>query len=67
MEHGIGRIERGKILAKSDSGYTVASLDRTGIEIPDMKPIDDTKTYTIEEMVYFFAFNDGTGKIICSL
>lgn len=61
-----GRVERGKILAKSGSGYTVASLDRAGIEIPDMKPIDDTKTYTIQEMVYFFVFNDGTGKIICS-
>lgn len=61
-----GRVERGKILAKSGSGYIVASLDRVGIEIPDMKPIDDAKTYTIQEMVYFFAFNDGTGKIICS-
>ena len=28
-----GRVERGKILAKSGSGYTVASLDRAGIEM----------------------------------
>ena len=62
-----GRTERGKILAKTDSGYTVASLDRVGIEIPDLKPLFETETYTVGQMVYFFSFNDGDGRIICGL
>lgn len=62
-----GRLERGKILAVNQSGYLVASLDRVGIEIPDLKPLFDTETYTVEQMVYFFSFNDGNGRIICSL
>ena len=48
-----GRVERGKILAKSGSGYTVASLDRAGIEIPDMKPIDDAKPTPFKKWCIF--------------
>ena len=59
-----GNIERGKILAKTDSGYTVASLDRPGIEISGLQPTDNTHTYTSGQLVYFFAFKDGTGKIL---
>ena len=62
-----GKIERGKILAKTDSGYTVASLDRSGIEIPDLKPLCDAEVYAINQMVYFFSFPDGDGRIICNL
>ena len=62
-----GRIERGKILAANETGYLVASLDRVGIEIPDLKPLIETETYTVNQMVYFFSFNDGNGRIICRL
>lgn len=48
-----GRVERGKILAKSGSGYIVASLDRAGIEIPDMKPIDDANLHHSRNGVFF--------------
>lgn len=58
-------IERGYILdAAADGGYCVASYDREGIETPPIKPINDN-TYTEGDLVYFFLFPDGTGKIIC--
>ena len=39
MEHERGIIERGKVTAVSANGYTVASLDRDGIETPPLRPI----------------------------
>lgn len=57
-------IERGRVTAATEKGYTVASLDRDGIESPPITGIDNT-TYTVDDMVYFFLFRDGTGKIIC--
>lgn len=63
MEKG-AIIERGKVLTAADGGYTVQSLDRDGIVSPPIQPIDDS-TYTVNDMVYFFLFRDGTGKIIC--
>lgn len=58
-------IERGYILdAAADGGYYVASYDREGIETPPIKPINDN-TYAKGDLVYFFLFPDGTGKIIC--
>lgn len=57
-------IERGQIIAATEDGYAVASLDRDGIESPPITGIDNT-TYTVGDMVYFFLFRDGTGKIIC--
>ena len=57
-------IERGKILTVTADGYTVESLDREGIKSPPIKNIDNT-TYTMGDMVYFFLFRDGTGRIIC--
>lgn len=62
-----GNIERGKILAVNESGYSVASLDRVGIEIPDLKPLLEAEKYTVGQMVYFFSFSDGDGRIVCSL
>lgn len=56
-------IERGCILEAVDGGYRVASYDREGIETTPIKPINDN-TYTKGDMVYFFLFPDGTGKII---
>lgn len=58
-------IERGYILDVTvDGGYYVASYDREGIETPPIKPINDN-TYAKGDLVYFFLFPDGTGKIIC--
>ena len=63
MEKG-AFIERGKILTATEAGYSVKSLDRDGIISPPIQTIDDS-TYTVGDMVYFFLFRDGTGKIIC--
>lgn len=63
MDYGAS-IERGRITAIAEGGYTVASLDRYGIESDVIKGFDDTK-YTVGDMVYFFLFRDGTGKILC--
>lgn len=64
MDKGVS-IERGYILdVAADGAYTVASYDRYGIETPPIKPIDSS-TYAKGDMVYFFLFPDGTGKILC--
>lgn len=63
MEYG-AIIERGEILSVTDSGYTVASLDREGIESPPIFPTDE-RSYTVGDTVYFFLFRDGTGRILC--
>lgn len=58
-------IERGYIVdVTADGGYCVASYDRPGIETPPIKPIN-SNTYTKGNLVYFFLFPDGTGKILC--
>lgn len=57
-------IERGKILTAAAGSYTVASLDREGLESPPISAIHN-ETYTVGDMVYFFMFRDGTGKILC--
>lgn len=57
-------IERGRVQAAVTGGYTVVSLDREGIESPPLSPIDG-QSYTVGDMVYFFLFRDGTGKILC--
>lgn len=59
-------VERGRIKAATNGGYIVSSCDREGIETPPIQPIFDT-TYTVGDAVYFFLFQDGTGKIICGL
>lgn len=63
MDYG-AVIERGKVISAGEKGYTVASLDRPGIEAPEIKAIDGG-TYTVGNAVYFFLFPDGTGRIIC--
>ena len=70
-EHGI--IERGKVIETATTGYRIASLDRDGIETPPLKPIEsgqnsgETPTYNVGDMVYYFIFRDGTGRIICAI
>ena len=63
MEYG-AIIERGKILTATVEGYTVASLDREGIESLPISAIQEDN-YTVGDTVYFFLFRDGTGKILC--
>lgn len=59
-------IERGIIKGAEDGAYTVASLDRDGIETPPLLAIDET-VYTVGDTVYFFLFRDGTGRILCAV
>ncbi len=63
MEYG-AIIERGKVLTVKVEGYTVASLDREGIESPPIFPMDG-RSYTVGDTVYYFLFRDGTGRILC--
>lgn len=56
-------IERGRVLAAEAGAYTVASLDRDGIQSLPIGALSDN-TYTVGDTVYFFIFPDGTGKII---
>ena len=65
MKH-CASIERGKVLTATADGYTVASLDREGLESPPIVPIDNT-SYTVGDTVCFFMFRDGTGKILCKV
>lgn len=64
MDKGVS-IERGYILdVAADGGYYVASYDRAGIETPPINPIG-SGIYAKGDLVYFFLFPDGTGKILC--
>jgi len=63
MEKG-AMIERGYIASVEAGGYCVASCDRAGIQTPPIQPINGN-TYTTGDLVYFFLFPDGTGKILC--
>lgn len=72
MYESFGRIERGQVISKADDIadgvilYRVKSLDRDGIEMPDLRPIDD-KAYDVSQKVVFFSFPDGTGRILCEM
>ena len=59
-----GRIERGKVISVANGLYTVASFDRTGIEIPGIPAVDGSQ-YEVGETVHFVSFPDGTGWIAC--
>lgn len=61
-EHGI--IERGKILEVKETGYIIASYDRDGIITPPLRALDDNKSYSEGDMVYYFIFRDGSGRVI---
>ena len=59
-----GIIERGKVIAAGGGLYTIKSLDREGITMPPMKSVDE-RAYSVGDMVYYFYFADGSGRIIC--
>ena len=62
MDKGVS-IERGYILdVAADGAYTVASYDRYGVTLDNGAT---NWTYAKGDMVYFFLFPDGTGKILC--
>lgn len=63
MEYG-AVIERGEITAIANDGYQVKSLDRKGIVTPAI-PAAYEEEYDVGDIVCFFLFRDGTGKIIC--
>ena len=67
METGRAMIERGEIIGSQTGGYQVKSMDRYGIVTPPIEPIHDTMTFSVGDMVYYFAFPDGTGRIICGI
>ena len=63
----MGIVERGTILALNQNNkYNVLSLDRPGISIFSISPINDA-VYNIGDKVIFISFPDGTGRIICEL
>ena len=62
----LAMIERGAVVDDADGKYIVASLDREGIETPPLGALND-ETYDAGDLVYFFMFDDGTGKIISKL
>ena len=64
-EHGI--IERGKITAVSADGYSIASIDRYGIETPPLKALEYGQSDGSVPTFYYFVFRDGTGRIICAI
>lgn len=63
------QIERGKITEKTGSGssavYTVESYDRPGLSFSGLSSAGAEMAAGAK--VCFFAFGDGTGKILCAL
>ena len=57
-------LERGKIAEVANGGYRVSNLDRPGLTSRVITGIDDTE-YTTGDLVYFYLFRDGSGKILC--
>jgi len=62
----MAQIERGWIAEASDGLYRVASYGRDGLVTPWIMPLDPEAEYTAGDKVYFFLFNDGTGRILGS-
>ena len=56
-------IERGRIISAQAGKYTVESYDRDGVTTPPITTTDDN-SYNTGDRVFFFMFNDGTGRII---
>ena len=59
-------IERGIVAETAAGGWRVKNLDRPGLTSRVIAGIDNT-AYAVNDMVYFFMFRDGTGKIICKV
>lgn len=62
------QIERGKVTEKTGSGssavYTVSSYDRPGLSFSGLKCSEELAK---NDKVSFFAFSDGTGRILYKL
>ena len=67
MGRSIGLIERGKIIESEPEGYRVASLDRDGIETLPLRPLEESRSFLDGDIVCYFVFPDGTGRIICGI
>lgn len=63
MEKAQGFIERGRITSILSEGYIVTSCDRDGIVSPPLTPINSL-ILSLNDLVLFVLFKDGTGKII---
>lgn len=59
-------IERGVIRRVTESGYIVQSYDRSGLMTPPIVDIHQ-RQHSAGDRVYFFLFDDGSGKIIASM
>lgn len=55
-------MERGVIVQADGELYTVASLERDGIETPPIPAVNET--YNAGDRVFYFLFRDGTGMIL---
>lgn len=66
LAESFAKIERGKVIAAGESGYTVESFGRAGLVTPPI-PAMWTGTYTVGQKVYFCLFDDGHGMVIGKL
>lgn len=57
-------VERGIVTAVSSGKYTVKSYGRDGLITPGIPALHAGASYAVNDKVYFFLFNDGTGAII---
>jgi len=56
-------IERGIVTAEENGLYAVRSFDRPGLVTPPLPPPVE-ESYTVGAKVFFFLFEDGTGRIL---
>lgn len=56
-------IERGVVLQAENGAYVVKSYSRDGVTTPKIRAIGE-KTYASGQWVFFFLFDDGTGRIL---
>ena len=56
-------IERGIVKSAADGKYTVESLSRSGIITPPLSALYSGPVQ-VDDMVYFFLFDDGRGAIL---
>ena len=56
-------IERGEVLTDEDGMYTVKSFDRDGVVTPPIPAVYNVIP-DVGNRVFFFMFNDGSGRII---
>ena len=56
-------MERGVILRAEDGAYIVQSYSRDGVTTPKIRALGG-KTYAERDWVFFFLFDDGTGRIL---